>query len=119
MKALARPGGPAAMLPTVKGLASAGIKKGLRYGLKKAHHALRSGALLHSGGSAKTQVENAKMQMRPNPSTMLDKKWRPSADKPARKPTMKKAPDSVRRPMGPAKPGNPSRDSTKPLMLKR
>jgi len=64
VKALARPGGPASMLPTVKGLAAAGIKKGARYVAKKAHHAIRSGALLHSGGSAKANVEKAMAQMR-------------------------------------------------------
>lgn len=93
VKALARPGGPASMLPTVKGLAAAGIKKGVRYGAKKLHHALRSGALLHSGGGAKTQVENAKAEMRPRP-VIMDKKWRP-------------------------KPGEIGKGSTKPLILKR
>jgi hypothetical protein len=74
VKALARPGGPAAMLPTVKGLAAKAIKKGVRYGAKKVHHAIRSGALLKTAGDAKAHVERGMSEMRGGP--IKDKKLR-------------------------------------------
>lgn len=67
VKALARPGGPASKLPSVKGLAAAGIKKGLHYAGGKIHHAIKSGALIQSGGKAKANVQNAMAQMRGPP----------------------------------------------------
>jgi len=51
------------MLPNVHSIAAAGIKKGARYVGRKAHHALRSGALIPSGGSAKANVQKAMIQM--------------------------------------------------------
>lgn len=58
LKALVRPGGPASMLPTVKGLAAAGIKKAGKAVVKAAlnrkkggHPAIASGALINGGSS--------------------------------------------------------------------
>lgn len=91
LKALARPGGPASMLPNLESMAAHGIKKVAKRGaravralarsgavqhvVKKAvSHAAKSGALVHAGnsvakGNMLRGIQQMRMPMGPLPMT--------------------------------------------------